>query len=194
MRGEALAEQGRWKEAAAAFETSLAQKPDNWRTARMLMAAYLELGDLAAIRGYCEEHEEALLVANDSDAFVIYTLVPDELSDYRRVVDHVRPLATAKRPLVLLPAVYGALLYRARQYDKAPANLERAISIHHHGGQPGTQAFLAMALHHLKSPNSPGQLSRAKQEAGGLYGFWWLRIETQHVVKEAERELSQTVK
>jgi hypothetical protein len=85
-------------------------------------------------------------------------------------------------------------LYRARQYDRAAANLERAISIWHHGGGPRARVFLAMALHHLKSPNAPGQLDRAKQEAGGPYGYWWLRIETQHLVKEAERELSQTVK
>jgi hypothetical protein len=88
-------------------------------------------------------------------------------------------------------------LYRARQYDRAAANLERAISILHQRSVSDTRilVFLAMANHHLKSPNAPGQLNRATREAGGPSEDWWpSRIETRHLVKEAERELSQTVK
>ncbi len=192
LDGNALAEQGRWKEPAAAFERSLAQKPGDWWTARMLMAAYLELGDLDAIRRYCKEHEEALLAGNDIDSFTIYTLVPDALSDYRRVVDRARSLATGKRPYIW-SVVYAALLYRAGEYQRAAVNLHAAISTPP-GGGAFARAFLAMALYHLKRPNAPGQLNRAQQEAGGPYGHWLYSIETQHLVKQAERELSQTVK
>ncbi len=165
-----------------------------------MVAAYVQVGDLDAVRSSCKQQFEDLLKGMDVRSLLLSGFIPDafDRADYARLLEHLRPLATARRLAdTSLPNIYGALLYRAGQYERATASLGRAIT-----GNSGNylaihaRAFQAMTLHHLKRGNAADEWNRAQAFARRTMTSlpWHERALIEHLLKEAERELTLPVK
>jgi tetratricopeptide (TPR) repeat protein len=179
--GTALAETGRWKEAADAWQRAHELDRRHPGVTRLAAVAHLAAEDLEAFRRIAAEME----TWRNRVARQTIAMAPDPLKDYAGLLRY-GPAGDADDV-----AAYGALLYRARRYDGAARYLRRAIQARKGKGSASDWAFLAMALHHSKQqPEALQALAMAKELNKQPAPTWDQRVEIEHLLKEAELELS----
>jgi serine/threonine protein kinase/WD40 repeat protein/tetratricopeptide (TPR) repeat protein len=192
--GEAFAYLGRWKEALAAFKTARALNPGDDRVADHILSCSLALGDREAYQPVCRDKIAKFSKDRNADtrdgAIRTATYMRGALADYTEVLQVARKLLDDKSNAARYAATYGALLYRAKQYQDAAGFLHRSIEAQK--GKAGTYCwvFLAMARHRLKLPTDKQAFDRAVELAKDPSLIWERRAEYQGLLEEAKRELA----
>jgi WD40 repeat protein len=162
QRAQALARDGRWDLAAAAFGKLVEREPDNLTLRQAHIRSLVAAGDDAGVRHACEE----LLKKPQDSVYTMQTpniawscaLAPDA------VADHEAPVRLAESYLATHPEErgerksdglngLGAALYRGGRYEEAIHRLNEGIQARGDGGDPRAFAFLAMAHHRLGHRN-----------------------------------------
>ncbi len=195
--GTALAESGRWKEAAIAWQRGYELDSGDPRVAELAAIAHLAAEDLTAFRRIAAEMAEKYARGerwNGNNAVLrTIAMAPDPLKDYAWVLRWARGGRSPARDADAL-GTYGALLYRARRYDVAARYLRKATDARKGKGSASDWTFLAMALDHSRQPEYRQALAKAKELNKEPAPSWNQRVELMHLLKEAEREPSQPVK
>ncbi len=191
---EALAWLERWNEATTGFKSSLELDPKNTRVRRHLITCSVATADMMTYRRLCRETIENLAKnaspAQRNDDLRTATLKPGAL------VDYTHALTLAKKPMDSKTVsaddflTYGALSYRARQYQSAVNLLTRAIEARKGKGDAFDWVFLAMARHQIKAPNAKESLKKAVELSKDAFkGDWESKAEIQVLLEEARVEL-----
>jgi serine/threonine protein kinase/tetratricopeptide (TPR) repeat protein len=188
-----LAQTRRWKDAVPAYRRSIAANPGDIETWRELIGCELALDDLPAYRSTCREMVEKFAgTKNTHEATVVAwaaMLAPGAVSDYRRVLNLMKPLASAKLATRAYLLTYAALLYRDGQIPETIHYLKRSFVAQKGTGTAFDWVFLALAEHRARQPGAISSLSRANNLAREPAYSWLDRIEIDHLLKEAAREL-----
>ncbi len=190
---EALAHVGRWTEAAAGFRTAHALNPANNRVRDHLMRCYVALNDVSSYRPLCKEKLESLGKNEDprtrNNAIRSASVIPGVLSDYANVLLLAKKPMDSKSVASYSLHTYGALLFRAKQYQGAANYLRRAIDAQKGKDDPFDWVFLAMARHRLKLATAKDALNRAIAATNSVASDWELSVEIGALIEEAKLEL-----
>jgi tetratricopeptide (TPR) repeat protein len=188
-----LAHTRRWKDAVRAYKRSIEADPDvieNWRE---LIGCELALDDLAAYRSTCQEMVERFAgTKNSHEATVVAwaaMLAPGGATDYRKVLNLMKPLAHAKQPARAHLLAYGALLYRDGNIPEAIRYIKRSLAVQKGTGTAFDYVFLALVEHRARLGGAENSLRMASNLAKEPAQSWIDRIEIDHLLKEASREL-----
>jgi tetratricopeptide (TPR) repeat protein/tRNA A-37 threonylcarbamoyl transferase component Bud32 len=204
-RGTALARQGLWAEAAAAFGDLTATEPDNPAGWYHLAIARLGGGDLPAYRRVCGTMRERF--GGTKDPYVASTLLdacltgPDAVEadeGLARLAEVAAPWFKGNERLA------GAVAYRRGRYEEAVRHFDEAGKVF--ALRPWDWLFLAMAHHRLshadearrffdkavawmEEADKPG----ARPGAGPAprWGDWYERVEVRSLRREAEAVLGE---
>lgn len=152
-RSGLLAELGRWRDALAEAETSVAlsgdDRPligtDGYRRALL----HLATGDLAGYRRYCAEVLDRFAGTGDTQMSnqVAWTcaLAPGAVPDQTRLVDLAKATVAAGAGNLAFLNTLGAVLCRAGRYEEAIGYLERSMAAQFGSQSPFDWLFLALA-------------------------------------------------
>ncbi|MBI1914702.1 MAG: protein kinase [Planctomycetes bacterium] len=152
-RAWAYASLRRWDQAAADYVKIIEGKPDGPELWNYLGVVRLAAGDRAAYRKHCVEMLAKAGRTNDlsflNNAAWRCALLPDAVADW------TTPLRLAEKAVAGTPKsanylnTLGAVLYRAKQYDKCIARLDESVALQGKIGTAEDWLFLAMAHHKL---------------------------------------------
>ncbi len=195
--GIALAQAGRWKEAAEAFRGSVERKRGEPIDLEAFGAAHLAANDVAAVRRIAADLVGKHAATRDINQarFVgrIVAMVPDAFKDYTTALRLTQRFADGRQADADAFSNYGAVLYRARRYEGSLHYLDRATQHRGKKGSPFDWVFLAMARHHAKRPSAHQALATARELAKDSTLAWPQRAELEHLIKEAEFALKVPV-
>ncbi|MGO9468956.1 MAG: protein kinase domain-containing protein [Isosphaeraceae bacterium] len=188
-----LARTRRWKEAIPAYKRSIELNPGFIRNWYDLAKCEVALDDLKAYRSNCAEMVEKFAGTKDpNEANMVAwaaALAPNALPDYRKVLNMMKPLIDAKNGWWGNLNNYGALLYRAGQYQGAIRYLNQSIERQKGKGSAEDWVFIAMARHRLRQPGDQEALETAKALAGTT-AHSWDHLDVEHLLEEARQELA----
>jgi tetratricopeptide (TPR) repeat protein len=188
-----LAQTKRWKDAVPAYKRSIEANPGDIENWRELIGCELALDDLPAYRSTCREMVEKFGgTKNTHEATVVAwaaMLAPGAVTDYRRVLNLVKPLASARQATRAYLLTYAALLYRNGQIPEAIHYLQRSFAVQKGTGTAFDWVFVAMAEHRARQPGAGNSFSKASNLAKEPAYSWLDRVEIDHLLKEAAREL-----
>jgi tetratricopeptide (TPR) repeat protein len=158
QRARALAQEGRWDRAAAAFEKLVEREPQNQGLRFASIRSLVQARDHAGVRRACDRLIEIFDRGNTGIQArpIVWScvLIPDAVSDQEVLVrlaesyNAERPEAKSIEKSDGLNAL-GAALYRAGRFNEAISRIEQSIQARDDGGDPKAFAFLAMAHHRL---------------------------------------------
>ena len=191
--GQTLAERERWKEAKAVFETIAAFDPGNSSRQQDLLRCYLALKDREDFERVCAAEIARHGKSQDrnlaNNVIWLAALMPGVVHNYAEVVDIGRKLNNTGKPTPGERNTFGALLYRAGQYQGSLSQLKRSIDAQKGKGNAFDWVFTAMARHKSKQPGDRDALARAEALANTTPTTWQYRVELSALLEEAEREL-----
>jgi serine/threonine protein kinase/tetratricopeptide (TPR) repeat protein len=194
FHGESLAYSGRYKEACAPFKRALEVGPKDARIRNHVMACYAALGDSMSYRSACQETLADLTPnANGTTkdhAIRTAAILPGALADYSSVLAIAKKAMDDKAVTPNQFQTYGALLYRAKQYQSAVTFLNKAIDARKGKDNPFDWAYLAMARHRVKMATAKTALARAESLAKAMDDGFERKAEITALLDEARRELS----
>jgi WD40 repeat protein len=188
-RGDAYAEQGKWKEALADFLVAAGKEPmqagHGYRRGLALLAA----GDEAAYRTLCGELLRRFGDTEDAAAAAavasLAVLRPDAVADIAPLVRLAEKAAGKGRAADL--ETLGAALYRAGRYADAVKRLG-----HGTGGSIEAQFLLALAHHRLGAADKARQCLAGAVKGAATAPSWQEQIRWKLLRAEAEALLSNT--
>ncbi len=155
-RGEALAEAGEFRRAAADFARAitLAEAPAQLRMRLALL--HLAAGDEKEYRLCCAVLLKRFEGTNRADIANTVAwacaLGPDAVPELGKVVALAEKAVAANPKDANLLNTLGCVLYRAGKHEEAVRRLREAIRLEGQGGMPSDWLFLAMAQHRLGQP------------------------------------------
>jgi len=194
--GAAFAELGRWKEAGAAFERALEAAPENYWSYSNLLHTLLGQGDRASYSRVYQRLIEKFGAKTDPGMSnnlawlaVLSAGAVEPPSRYSELLSRGRKFIDTKNAGLYRITTYGALLYRAGQYQGAINFLNRSIRDQKNGGSAVEHVFLAMAMRRLKREDAPAALKRASELAARDSASWDKRVELRSLLAEAAAEL-----
>ncbi len=201
-RGQALAIQGRFDEAASAFDEAItAGAPQVEARARRVLFLRAR-GDDSAYREACRQLLRAFDVTKipprtANDLAWSCALGAGAVEDYAPLI-RLAESAAASRPAPNRLNTLGAILYRAGRFEDAIRQLGRSVEIHGAGGTLYDALFLAMAHHRLGRAeearqwfhrgSSPAPVAMFKPDAGGDTS-WIPQLELKILRREAAATL-----
>ena len=103
-------------------------------------------------------------------------LMPGVVHNYAEVVDIGRKLNNTGKPTPGERNTFGALLYRAGQYQGSLSQLKRSIDAQKGKGNAFDWVFTAMARHKSKQPGDREAPARAKALANTTPTTWQYRV------------------
>jgi serine/threonine protein kinase/WD40 repeat protein/Flp pilus assembly protein TadD len=196
--GRALAEEDRFKDAAAAYQKARALEPKNEQVRGDLLRCYVALGDVRSYQPLCKEEIERYAKDKNinarNNAIWLAALLPGALTSYSEVIDIARKLVDNKSAAATYFNTYGALLYRAKHYLAAINFLSRSIQAQNGKGDAFDWVFLAMARHQLKQSGDREALRQAAALAKASNLNWHSRVEINALLDEARTELGLETK
>ncbi|MBL8851585.1 MAG: PQQ-binding-like beta-propeller repeat protein [Planctomycetaceae bacterium] len=161
QHGIALAELERWQESRRAFERTLelvSGFPDSQCTVYMRLGlVQLKCNDEPAfkntLRALVETAEQQRVngntnFSNDINAGWLAALRSGAAVNFDKLISRVQEAVASDENSVYWRETLGLLLYRARQYDRAVVELERAVE-QSNGTDLEAQFILSLALHRL---------------------------------------------
>jgi serine/threonine protein kinase/WD40 repeat protein len=156
-RGEALAQAGRWDEAASAYDEAIAagaRGVEVWTHRALFHLVRGETRSYQAICRYLLADFGTPDLAPGAANNVAWTcaLGPSAVDDYATAI-RLAELSAAGRAETNRLNTLGAVLYRARRFGEAIGQFERSIRVHGAGGTQYDALFLAMAHHRLGRPD-----------------------------------------
>jgi tetratricopeptide (TPR) repeat protein len=194
--GVALAELGRWKEAAIAFNRLIEFAPANYWGYHDLFHVSLALGDREAYRRAYKQALERFGTNTDPgisrNLVPLAILTPDTMESktaYDDLLRRARTMIDTKNVDWRSLSLYGSLLYRAGQSQSAVNFLNRSMRDPKNHGSALDYVFMAMAAHRLKQAGDETALKRAVELANNPSLDWTERVALRALIKEAETEL-----
>ena len=167
--------------------------PANRTVRGHLMRCYVATGDVASYRPLCMEAMSDLDKNADANAknsvLRMVSLMPGVLTDYSAALSIAKKLMDEKSILPEYFQTYGALLFRAKQYQSATNFLKRAIENQKGKQDPFDWVFLAMARHRLKLATDKAAYNKANTLAKEASSDWELNAEIHGLLEEARQEL-----
>jgi WD40 repeat protein/Flp pilus assembly protein TadD len=155
-RGNAHAELEQWDNAASDYQRAVERGTTDWRTGHPLALLHLRQGDQEGYRKVCSR----LLQSSDSTGDALSAnevawaccLAPGAVSDTARLVRLAERAVAGEPADPMRLNTLGAALYRAGRFDEAARQLEEAVRVHGHEGNPEDWLFLALVNQRLDKP------------------------------------------
>jgi hypothetical protein len=100
-------------------------------------------------------------------------------------------LSNTRNPNARECSTFGALLYRAGEYQGSLSLLKKSIDAQKRTGNAFDWVFTAMARHKSRQPGDRDALDRAKGLAKASAITWQRRVELNALLAEADEELKR---